>query len=260
MKYLFLIFTILISNFLFAQTDTEIYNLTKKAVQDRAQHFKVDQDILQAVIVAYIEPDTVGYVLATEKGMVQKGTIWEVVHRTAKFMAIKMKTRSNCSDNINCWKHTYFSFIDIIPEHPLIDTEHYLKDTGKGYFQTVPVVTEKNFNIEEPITITCDPDDKSSICDWMKEQKKSSSEMYVEQLNKESGEYRQDLNDAEYNFRKSLEAMAEISLNQELNKVDEIGTDPVLEALEKQWAQLLQDNQDLIDIRDRHGTISLGYK
>lgn len=248
MKYLILVIQILTTLSLLAQTEQDILNLTSKAVNDRADHFKVDSDILQAVIVAYIEPDSVGYVLKTEKGMEQRGTIWEVVHRTAKYMSIVMKGKRNCTDNIECWKHSYFGFIDIVPEHPMINLEMELHDTGKGYFKEVKAEKEPDeiIIINEPISATCAPGDESSICKWMERQKakKSIDKMRVESLN-----YRAEIGDLEYEWQKLLIEFGSI-ISSELQDISVYDPEYMVDALARHLGQF---ESQTIRLKEKRG-------
>jgi len=248
MRHLILIFAILIGTLLNAQDDN-IYDISHIAVKDRAQHFKVDADILQAVIVAYMEPDSVGYQLITEKGMTQRGSVWEIVHRTAKYMAIQMKTKRNCTNNIACWKHTFFSFIDIIPEHPGIDVTTELHDTGKGYFKEVKVQPEPEIiiNIEDPISLTCDKDDTSSLCQWMKEQSAKAS---VDQMRTENLEWQQSLNDLEYDWKRLVIEIGDI-ISSPLQDIDQYDPNTMVEALYRQMGQLESQTIKVMEKRNQ---------
>lgn len=125
----------------------------------------------------------------------------------------------------------------VIPEHGGIDLSTELEDTGKGYFDPVPVIEDdardEVWSIESggQFKISCDANSKSSLCDEMKAMKN------VQKMTEESREYRSDLNDVAYDWEHSLNEFPK-AVTSPLRDIKENGPDPMIDLLERRLSKL----------------------
>lgn len=153
-----------------AQLTNAEYESIDNAVTERAAKYKVHEETLRAVMYAYLERAQQDYEVETEKDFKAQGTIWQVTNTVASYMKKATSTKRNCKNNIECWQGIYFKYIDIVPEHTMVDKEVELRDTKKGFFKPV-----KTINIENPIV--CKKDDPRSICKQLNDEEKKRADL-----------------------------------------------------------------------------------
>jgi len=269
MKHLlFLLLTVFTVN-LFGQdaiiSEEELINRFDTVIIQQAKRFKQDPVIVAAVVVAYMEPDSVDirgkvktFTIETERGLTFKGTGWSVINQLCKFMQISQKTKRNCT-KIKCWKHSYFGYIDIVPEHPLVDPTRVLVPDEFGGFKDVPNIEEPEpaiINIEtgKPLSATCDPNNPKSLCEWMKNPIDNSVQEQARQnvisITKDNMKFRTDLKNIEYDWAKSID--------QTINMLNN------LRDLEKTEGKILPEEilrfyNTLLSLREKYNSVNNRY-
>ena len=249
-------------------------------IGQQAERYNQDSTILHAVITTYMYDDSSGkldtFKVETEKGATFRGTGWQVINSVSRYMSLVSKTKRNCADNYDCWKSIYFNSIQSIPEHPGISQDEILQDMG-GYFEPVKRVED---DPGSTINITCDENSKSSLCQWMKDQKDKAansinqvkekvqsigaleqkkptleqSKAFVERLNQESADYRSNLRELEYEYDKLRIEIGEI-ISSELQFIEDKSPLHLPNALDKQLARLYNQAYLIEEARKKYSFV-----